>query len=723
MPEQTTPIHRVLLSVEDSAKKRVFKSGTGNSTERHTIGAKRSTAHSVIDTDKTTLRPSECWSGSQSGHGLDVKLGRHGGGDWSSSAPYIVQKRLPRVDQDRLLPPSQGFQADEKIRSKSMPSIDQVKPEPREDSLDIIHKNPQNTLRLLSPPTWSATIRTRKLMEDGYVELPKAVVEHEETKRLLSAQKKFLREQGRHEKGKYRERDSREEINSRNTRDHEQPTKEARIHSKKHKSMSRQSMLQSQDREASLKTMTKNDNAMEFPIQDRSIKIEVDLQNDASISEILSNNQDNKMGSRIRRQNDSDPRREDCTCQMLPQFFRTHWRFIPGTAWSGSKFEFLEHLKQISTCVGHPHAVRKYCQRTLKSANYPESLGLWSAMDFAQEASSAASNCAARSQKRQLDVDTVHRLTLLSTTNKTSQDARSDPDCGTLQGNEIKRRKVMSSKAHPAHATPNSISPQLVAAEPRSQSVTMSPRSQRTSTKLPFPLAPLVKTPEVSSKIHFLNDSTRQGLECKGDETASASNAMTPLGSYSQPISTNKKRHQSVPPFSSQEVIHNLEYISRFPKTREPHWEAALPALSTNTIFSGNAFKELAQAVKRLESMLLPTAAANQDAFNEPTAVVSATNTQSESSQSLRKKRKTVAERKATDQPELDRNVPPHLRQPDDVLIDIGRNVNGYRRHTKAPEAFNWHGRLYSEYDYLLTQLDEYGNPMWDCKEIARLKR
>ncbi len=86
-----------------------------------------------------------------------------------------------------------------------------------------------------------------------------------------------------------------------------------------------------------------------------------------------------------------------------------------------------------------------------------------------------------------------------------------------------------------------------------------------------------------------------------------------------------------------------------------------------------------------------------------------------------RRKRPSVAEQKLT-KPELDRNVPMHLRLDDDGIVRIGRIADGYERHKGAPYAFNWYGYLYRDYDHLLVMTVD-GATVWTAKQIRRLQR
>ena len=73
--------------------------------------------------------------------------------------------------------------------------------------------------------------------------------------------------------------------------------------------------------------------------------------------------------------------------------------------------------------------------------------------------------------------------------------------------------------------------------------------------------------------------------------------------------------------------------------------------------------------------------------------------------------------------PKRDRNVPEHLRHTEEEIIEIGRIVNWYERHKRAPEAFGWgRGRLYSEYNELLSRSIN-GVPVWTADEIRRVTK
>ena len=80
----------------------------------------------------------------------------------------------------------------------------------------------------------------------------------------------------------------------------------------------------------------------------------------------------------------------------------------------------------------------------------------------------------------------------------------------------------------------------------------------------------------------------------------------------------------------------------------------------------------------------------------------------------------SVAEKKKI-KPELSKDVPDHLRLSHAGIKEVGKVINHYERHRRAPYAFTWHGCLRAEYKSLL---DQRGSalPIWTSDEIARIR-
>ena len=86
---------------------------------------------------------------------------------------------------------------------------------------------------------------------------------------------------------------------------------------------------------------------------------------------------------------------------------------------------------------------------------------------------------------------------------------------------------------------------------------------------------------------------------------------------------------------------------------------------------------------------------------------------------SAKRKKRSNAENKASDQPEIDKEFAEHLRESDANLIEYGKLLNGYERHVRAPYAFTWSGRLRAAYDRLMSGRGDEGERAWSDKEIA----
>ena len=87
-----------------------------------------------------------------------------------------------------------------------------------------------------------------------------------------------------------------------------------------------------------------------------------------------------------------------------------------------------------------------------------------------------------------------------------------------------------------------------------------------------------------------------------------------------------------------------------------------------------------------------------------------------------RRKKPTIAEQKQR-KPEYSSDIPARGRVSDNDLIRIGKIRSSYGRHSAAPYAFSWHGRLRAAFKFLLTRQNADGSPAWTAHEIARIRR
>ena len=185
-----------------------------------------------------------------------------------------------------------------------------------------------------------------------------------------------------------------------------------------------------------------------------------------------------------------------------------------------------------------------------------------------------------------------------------------------------------------------------------------------------------------------------------------------------------RRRYQSVPvkPVSSSTSTVNERDAS--PQPTQKRHDHALQELSNNAILRDMKNK-LASFEKRVLERL-PAMTRIQSApvrlATAPTATAAAEDEdEDERRQQRRTKRVSDVERQLR-YPKLNRNVPEHLRLPDEDIIEIGRAINGYEKHVQAPYAFSWRGRLYSRYKHLLARRDGNGSTVWSVDQISRMR-
>ncbi|KAL8788971.1 MAG: hypothetical protein Q9213_001380 [Squamulea squamosa] len=89
-----------------------------------------------------------------------------------------------------------------------------------------------------------------------------------------------------------------------------------------------------------------------------------------------------------------------------------------------------------------------------------------------------------------------------------------------------------------------------------------------------------------------------------------------------------------------------------------------------------------------------------------------------------RKKRYISMDERKKLRPELSRYVEKDKRLSDELLIEVGRERLTYARHSAAPYAFSYDGKLYEEYHHRLTKMvDDDGKSLWDETLVKRLSK
>ena len=173
--------------------------------------------------------------------------------------------------------------------------------------------------------------------------------------------------------------------------------------------------------------------------------------------------------------------------------------------------------------------------------------------------------------------------------------------------------------------------------------------------------------------------------------------ALSVLDRPQRSFDAQRRRHQSVP-------------------VNVPSRSTTAPQRQDNALqeFSNNA--ALQRCVDKLEKVLERLPAAIPTQMAAPGAPAASITAPAQGLNGVERPSTGASRRK------LDRNVPEHLRHTDEEIIEIGREVNRHERHKRAPEAFGSTGRLYSEYNRLLSRTID-GVTVWNDEQIRRLAK
>ena len=428
-----------------------------------------------------------------------------------------------------------------------------------------------------------------------------------------------------------------------------------------------------------------------------------------------------------------------CSCAELHEYFTSKPDRVPSLAtWPGGKLEFFEHVKQISCCRGsiHPSNVVDACRRMLRREGYPDrgdEQSLDSMFEFASgflSTNDRDGDCSGRAQSS-IPPPTFYGH---GQSYRPPPDARSSSRFAETP-NEITRST--GSRLPPPKEASNKTTiqnPTLVrkrvenTTKPVGPSVSQQPSSNIVDGASTFPTppdsSPIGKRREADTSSYYIFDEST----CAGKNmTVSHISKDLPEACSGRPkprdsFATQRNRHQSAPAEfararrSNAVSEHNFSMQPTEGRRRNP-----LQETSHNAILRDMRI-EIAGCKRMLEERLPPMPTIQSGVVPPTTAPTVAENANRPQQSHVRKrKRPSRAERKLR-YPEFDRNVPVHLRLPDQGIIDIGRTVNPYQRHVKAPYAFGWGGRLFAAYKYLLTRQSD-GVPVWTADEINRLRR
>ena len=626
-----------------------------------------------------------------------------------------------------------------------------TKLEPSED-LKITACGPQHRLRSTSPPTWNANVRKRKLREDGFVEVPKVLIEHEETKKLLRIQKKYVRAQERKEKGKFPEKTS---VNVGRVRKTEQTARGNTSFTNPpiHESENPQHALTAPNPIHFLSTQSKQtetksadlggDRHPRFPIfaahKDQTTfgsieKHDWESANSSSLDlrkasrgdtrshfhahEASRHSQDDRKQFPIT--NDKPQafldRQKPCTCVQLPAYFaRARYTMPNPSTWPGSRSEFLERIKQMSTCYGHTDRVKRQCQSFLRREHCSSPFN-----HYVAPSSTEASKQDIVSNSQPFRVTTSSQFHIPTSYQKSPSKQRSKLNSRMNKRDQPVGHKL-TAQTHDTHEL-------YLPASSYHKSGTNNGSTESHFRKQPTNInhgQPSMNPPTLPVKIrdNGLNSSPSGYCAQTYDHNDFWQGSKTNSSREGPPLVSDvtKKRYHSMPAFSKRPIPNASDDASEHPSRGRLQRDSMLPPIPGDISVIQKKLDELKQTVEGMRRLM--TGAPGRILCQNPEAPGSPAEADPVPSQPLKKKRKTVAEERAAGKPALNRNVPMHLRQSDDMLIAIGKEINGYERHRRAPEAFSWHGRLYSEFDHLLAKFDEHGDLVWDAKVIARLKR
>lgn len=443
--------------------------------------------------------------------------------------------------------------------------------------------------------------------------------------------------------------------------------------------------------------------------------------------------------------------RQRCSCSKLPLYFTSRPKRVPCLAtWTGPEHEFFEHLRQISSCGRpfHPTHVVDACSRLLESYEYSK---LWDNGSLRVVSQSAHGGPSANGQN-----------------NSNSWRAQSSISPPEFYGNEgssrpyanagISSRYVPDVERSPptsrnSHSTSNPVQ------VPRHAMNGYSPKRSRpvrdrggTGTKHAGPPVgqpsnpPVVKsslshlTPPNSSPLgqrcrvgilghHARNDSP-PGQESVGVKQVPkvVPKASSGLDGPQMSFNTQRQRHQSVPANLFSKKITVGERNTLHPSEPQRH-DNSLQEISNNTTVLRTLARKLESMEKILERIPAtpPTQVAPVQPAPAPAPAPTVTITTPDADRAEQgparpmRKKPSRAERQRKN-PKLSRDVPAHLRLPDEDIIAIGRCVNHYERHRQAPYAFSWNGTLYADYKRLLVKTVD-GRPVWTADQINRLRR
>ena len=394
-----------------------------------------------------------------------------------------------------------------------------------------------------------------------------------------------------------------------------------------------------------------------------------------------------------------------CSCADLPDFYTRDPSHVPRLKdWPVGRLEFFEHIKQISTCRGsiHPSHVINACRKILKENGYPEQFPSMSGRkDSNPKRAQSSIPPPVFYGKSGCQPDP-------STGNSVHQPQQNgNTGCSPLKTLPVRNRGE-TARAHGApsvgqsskYITPSNSSP---LGHSRKAGVPSHPRecndspSRQENVGARQPSKNLLEPSRVVDRQERTFGAYRRRYQS------------APVNAASRKTRIDERIHSgaSAPQRHLQEISHNA-IILRI-EQRMDELQKAIP-------------QEIQKAIHERLPVTAPTQIDAVQPVAAPAASVTAAPAQEvngvEQAPARAKRKKPSHAERQLKNPKLSRNVPEHLIHTDAQIIEIGKIVNGYRRHAEAPEAFNWTGHLYSKYKRLMV-VD--GVLMWTPEQISRL--
>ena len=418
-----------------------------------------------------------------------------------------------------------------------------------------------------------------------------------------------------------------------------------------------------------------------------------------------------------------------CKCSELPYYFRRDPSCVPSLkTWPLGELEFLVHVEQISNCPGsiHPRHVVNACYWILKESGYPERYddknSIQSTDEVAQGFSSTSGWSGSNPRRAQSSISPPvfygkrSGCRPDSSTGSSSRSGLRPPQDGRTECTQSKtlpvRNRDQTARTHDASLVSQ---PEKSAELIKSCHYLKPPHSSPLGQGRKF---------GVPSHPHEGNDSPSGQANVDARQISKIlPEAPSILDRPQRSFDAQRRRHQSVPVNVASRSTTGDERNHSFPFAPQRQ-DNALHEISNNAILQ-RCVDKLEKVLERLPAAV-PAQIAVPGSVSAPAASITAPAqgvNRVEQPRAGRNTRRLSHAERLRRFPKCDRNVPEHLRHTEEEIIEIGRIVNWYERHKRAPEAFGWgRGRLYSEYNELLGRSIN-GVPVWTADEIRRVTK